>query len=61
MRWSRIRERVRRPSPPSEAKDAIVKAKEADAKSKEVDPKAKDALATQPSKKEDPHSPKAKV
>ena len=53
--------------PPVEAKDtakdreAAVKAKEAEAKTQEVDPKAKDAPTSQPSQKEDPPAPHAKV
>ena len=43
--------------PPSEAKDAAVKAKDVEAKSKEADPKAKDTPASQPSKKDDPPPP----
>ena len=67
LRWPRIRARARRPSPPSEAKnatkaeDATVKAKEAKTRSKEADPKAKDALTSQLSKKEDPAPPKIKA
>ena len=49
--------------PSAEAKDreAATKAKEAEAKTQEVDPKAKDAPTSQPSQKEDPPAPYAKV
>ena len=52
LRWLRIRVRARRPSPPSEAKnaakaeDATIKVKEAETRSKEAAPKVKDAPAS---------------
>ena len=42
-------------------KEAVAKAKEAEAKTQEADLKAKDALTSQPSQKENPPAPAAKV
>ena len=42
-------------------REATVKAKEVEAKTQEADPKAKDAPTSQPSQKENPSAPDAKV